>query len=128
MNENHKSTLLQAFLGDFSRAVTSGDIGAMRPHFDSEVLSYGTRAIMCEGIEDLVSKQWIQIWGKCKSWKIISVDAMNLSSDLAFVAFRWSRVSLDGSGQSGRATLTFRFVGTRLVVLHSHFSEASDLR
>lgn len=119
-----KQALLHEFLENFSRAVLSGDVESMRPHFDEKVTSFGTRALVCETLDDLVANQWMRIWGMCQSWEISSVDAMNLDSDLAFVAFRWRRVSLSGSEQTGRATLVFVFVETRLMVLHSHFSES----
>jgi hypothetical protein len=119
-----KQVLLKSFLENFSIAVISGDVESMRPHFDKTVVSFGTRALVCKTLDDLVANQWMQIWGKCQSWEISSVDAMNLDSELAFVAFRWRRVSFSGSEQTGRATLAFGFVETRLVVLHSHFSES----
>jgi hypothetical protein len=118
-------SLLQAFLIDFSRAVMSGDVDSMRKHFDANVLSYGTRANVCETIDDLVTNQWMRIWGKCRSWEIYSVDAYNLNSESSFIAFRWRRVSVEGVEQTGRATLAFCFVEERLMVLHSHFSESS---
>lgn len=121
-----KQLLLEQFLANFSRAVMSGDVGSMQPHFDKKVLSFGTRALVCETLDDLVTNQWMRIWGKCESWEIYSVDAMNLDSELAFVAFRWRRVSLSGGEQTGRATLVFSFLETRLVVSHSHFSESPE--
>jgi hypothetical protein len=121
-----KQALLQAFLDDFSTAVVSGDLDSMRPHFDSNVLSYGTRALVCDSIDDLIANQWLRIWGKCQAWEIYSVDATDLNSNLGFVAFRWRRASFDSTEQTGRATLVFCFVETRLVVLHSHFSESPD--
>jgi hypothetical protein len=76
-----KQLLLQQFLENFSRAVMSGDVGSMLPHFDKKVLSFGTRVVVCETLDDLVTNQWMRIWGKCESWEIYSVDAMNLDSE-----------------------------------------------
>jgi len=114
------------FLDNFTRAVISGDVDSMRPHFSNEVLSYGTRAVVCRTIEDLVSEQWSRIWGKCLSWEIYSVDTLRTESTGGYVAFRWKRVSIESDEQTGRASLVFEFVGENLVVLHSHFSESPD--
>jgi hypothetical protein len=121
-----KQLLLEQFLANFSRAVMSGDVDSMRPHFENKVISFGTRALVCETLDDLVANQWMRIWGKCQSWEISSVDAVKLDSELAFVAFRWRRVSLSGGERTGRATLVFSFLETRLVVSHSHFSESPE--
>jgi hypothetical protein len=114
------------FLDDFSRSVRLGDFESMRKHFSESVVSYGTRVLACHTLEDLVALQWKQIWGKCASWDVTSVDAIVFDSDLGFVAFRWRRVSQKDQEQTGRATLCFQFIESRLVVSHSHFSESPE--
>ena len=125
MVSTESGELVYSFLYDFSAAVVSGDINSTLKHFDKNVLSFGTRAVVCCNLEELVSEQWSKIWGKCKTWEISSIDALDANSALGFVAFRWKRVSLEGSEQTGRSTLVFKITETTVCVLHSHFSEDS---
>jgi hypothetical protein len=125
-SEIKKQKQVALLLENFSRAVISGDVESMRQHFSSDVVSYGTRALVCLTIEELVSEQWSRIWGKCLSWEIYSIDTLVVESASGYVAFRWNRVSIQGEVQTGRATLIYEFVGETLVVLHSHFSESPE--
>lgn len=112
------------FLAKFQRAVVEGDVDSVAPRFKEDVLSYGTKTIINHNKTSLISNQWARIWGKCKSWQVLSVDAYQLSENGGFLAFSWERVNLDESVSLGRATLVFELDAQKeILVLHSHFSE-----
>jgi hypothetical protein len=112
------------FLAKFERAVVEGNIEAISPSFKDGVLAYGTKSIVNYNKTSLISNQWERIWGKCKSWEVLSVDSCLLSKSGGYLAFRWERVNLDESITLGRATLVFELDDQQeLLVVHSHFSE-----
>jgi ketosteroid isomerase-like protein len=112
------------FLATFERAVAEGKIEEVSPSFKDDVLAFGTKSIVNFNKTSLISNQWERIWGKCKSWEVLSVDSAQLSQNSGYLAFRWERVNMDGTVVLGRATLVFELDDQQeLLVVHSHFSE-----
>lgn len=112
------------FLLKFERAVVEGDIEAISPSFKDDVLSYGATSIVNYNKTTLINNQWSRIWGKCKSWQVLSVDSCRLSQNGGYLAFCWERVNMDESITLGRATLLFELDNHQeLLVVHSHFSK-----
>ncbi|MGI9333685.1 MAG: YybH family protein [Gammaproteobacteria bacterium] len=120
---------IRAFFRRLSRCCATGDFDAAQALFAPDVVSFGTKARVVEGLGPLREKQWEQIWPNIEAFEIL-VDEVRASAegDLAWGMAPWTSTGFDATGTSyerpGRATAVLaRREGTWLCV-HTHFSLA----
>lgn len=118
---------VRGWLQDFARCVRDRTYDAARPLFHPEVYSFGTVAFTASGLDDLVARQWREVWdftegfdfdyGQARCWN---------GGGLVCIAIPWSsRGFLDDGGtfdRRGRCTVTLQRVQQDWKAVHTHFS------
>ena len=121
------TTSISNWLRDFARAVRERDIDSGRAMFAPEVVGFGTVASTASGLDDLVDRQWLQVWPFTEGFdfdysrlSVMSVDG------LAWAAVPWHSVGFDEDGKPydrhGRATIVLHRDQTHWHAVHTHFS------
>lgn len=121
-------TATQAWLEQFAHCVRARDFAAAQQMFDTNVSSFGTWTGRMDGLDDLVSRQWSNVWPKTTGFEIELQDAFG-GSDVSgsWAAVTWKSHALNGDGsrgfeRRGRATFVFRRDAGKLLAVHTHFS------
>lgn len=97
-----------------------------RDLFASDVLGFGTGAVLALGLDALEERQWRRVWQHTRGFTF-SLEQMHCfgGPDGLCVATTWESVGVRADGstfpRSGRATLVLAG-GERLKAVHSHFS------
>lgn len=111
-------------LGEFCAAI---DYDSAEAIFATDVVSFGTRADIVSGLDNLRRNQWEGIWGNIADFRIDldSVQAFG-EDDTAWGVATWTSTGFDEAHRAfqrpGRATVTLaRRDGTWLAT-HTHFS------
>lgn len=114
------------WLHAFVEAVRANDISAGRQLFDDSVIGFGSLQTRAEELDQLVEGQWKPTWAQVHSWDLSGVTEISgPDADQRVVAFSWTRVNVDGTVVSGRATLVLVADGDNdhgWRCVHSHFS------
>jgi ketosteroid isomerase-like protein len=115
-----------AWLERFAAAVRAVDLAAGRALFAPEVVAFGTIGVMLVGREELVERQWRQIWPVTSGFRY-ALDRLHcgFSGELAWVAVPWaSQGSRDGVPfeRRGRASFVLRHERDGWLAIHSHHS------
>lgn len=109
------------------RCVRAVDYDAARPIFAENVVSFGTRAEMVSGLDNLKERQWSGVWPFIADFTFV-LDQLHgaVSGDVAWAAVPWTSTGFDEQGKPfprpGRATTGFARVNGRWVATHTHFS------
>ncbi|MDQ6603424.1 MAG: nuclear transport factor 2 family protein [Chloroflexota bacterium] len=118
---------LHAWLEAFAICVRAQDFDGARPMIAEEVVSFGTKAAMVEGRENLIAQQWRHIWPTIQGFTF-DLDTLHWhhADDTAWAVLTWtSRGSRpDGTPfpRPGRATFTFVRRDGAWLATHTHFS------
>jgi ketosteroid isomerase-like protein len=120
---------LVSWASHFAAAVRDGDISFGRDLFKEDVVGFGTRARLMNGLEELVDQQWRHIWANTRNFDF-DLDQMDWglsqSGDLAWLGLTWSSEGhgLDAKwfSRHGRATFVLEKTADRWLCGHSHHS------
>ena len=105
---------------------------AARELFAPDVIGFGTRARLVEGLDGLRTEQWSRVWPNIRDFRF-DLEGMRAGAapgggppELAWAVTTWSSTGFDDAGRPferpGRATVLFRRQGERWLALHTHFS------
>jgi len=118
---------IEQWLRRFAQAVRERDIDAGRELCDERIVSFGTAGVVLDGLDDLVDRQWREIWMTTRGFDFVYDTAMACDLDEAVVAItRWRSSGFDDAGEpfprSGRATIVLRRQDEGWQAIHTHFS------
>ncbi len=118
---------LRAWLLTWQARVRAGDLAGGRELCAPELLAFGTRAEMVEGVDAVMNAQWRHVWPRIREFTVDAIGARGaVEGDRGWVATRWdSQVSRpDGSSfpRPGRLTILFERRDGRWLATHTHFS------
>ncbi len=126
MNDQTEAEL-RAWLERFAACVRARDFDGARPMIAEEVVSFGTKAAMVEGRENLIAQQWRHIWPTIEGFTF-DLDALHWhrAGDTAWAVLTWTSRGFRPDGtpfpRPGRATFTFTYRGSQWLATHTHFS------
>jgi len=118
---------LRTWLETFAVCVRARDFDAARPMIAEEVVSFGTKAAMVEGRENLIAQQWRHIWPTIQGFTF-DLDTLHWhrADETAWAVLTWTSRGYRSDGTSfprpGRATFTFARRDGRWLATHTHFS------
>lgn len=118
---------LRDWLETFAGCVRARDFDAAGPMVAEEVVSFGTKAAMVEGRDNLVARQWLHIWPTIEGFAF-DLDTLrwHRADDTAWAALTWTSRGLRPDGtpfaRPGRATFTFARRNGVWLATHTHFS------
>ena len=118
---------IRAWLREWQAAVRAADFAAGRAMCAPEMLAFGTRAEMVEGIDHVMEQQWRHIWPTIKDFTIPAEAARGaVLGDRAWVAAPWHSRGTRADGSTfhrpGRLTIVFTRREGRWLATHTHFS------
>jgi ketosteroid isomerase-like protein len=107
---------------------------AARELFAPDVVGFGTKAHLVEGVDGLRSEQWSRVWPNIRDFRF-DLDGLRCGAapsgqrpELAWAVATWSSTGFDEGGRPferpGRATVLFGRQGERWLARHTHFSLA----
>jgi ketosteroid isomerase-like protein len=126
MNDDTEA-VLRAWLERFAACVRAKDFDAARPMIAEDVVSFGTRANVVAGRENLIAQQWRHIWPTIEGFTF-NLDTLHWrqSGDLAWAVLTWDSRGFRPDGtpfpRPGRATFAFARRDGRWLATHTHFS------
>lgn len=122
--------LIRAWFTRLAACVANVDYDSARNElFAPDVVAFGTRAHLVEGIDATQRHQWSQVWPNVRDFRF-DLDSIKsgAAGDQIWAAALWSSTGFDADGKSfdrpGRATVIFKKDGGRLRAVHTHFSLA----
>lgn len=113
-----------ALLGKLCAAI---DYDSAEGIFADDVVSFGTRADIVTGLDNLRRNQWEGIWGNIADFRIVpkSIRAFG-DQDIAWGVATWTSTGFDEDHQPfdrpGRATVTLARRDGAWLATHTHFS------
>lgn len=120
---------VHAFFRRLGRNCANGDLDATEPLFAPDVVSFGTKASVAEGLATLRKNQWEQIWPNIEDFEML-LDEIRASAegDLAWGMVPWTSTGFDEDGnpyeRPGRATAVLARRDGVWLCVHTHFSLA----
>lgn len=113
----------------FGNYVASESYEPAREMIAEDVVAFGTKAELVEGVDYLVEQQWKGIWPNIEAFTFEDVRAKE-TGDGAWAAATWTSTGFDEDGNSyhrpGRATITFEHRDGQWLAVHTHFSLYPD--
>ena len=111
-------------LGELCAAV---DYDTAEGIFAGDVVSFGTRADIVTGLDNLRRNQWEGIWGNIADFKIVPQSIRGFGDqDVAWGVATWTSTGFDEAHQPfdrpGRATVTLARRDGAWLATHTHFS------
>lgn len=126
-------TELSAWLDEWASYVRARDYTAARALFHPDVIGFGTRMHVVEGLDLLERDQWRNVWGTIDGFRFLT-DEMRCGSDadevLAWAIVPWSSTGFHDDGtpfdRPGRATILFTRSDSTAPwrAIHTHISLA----
>ena len=117
---------VRAWMIRFAAAVRSVDYTRGRKMFDDEVASFGSINEILEGLDELETKQWRNVWGCTRRFEFdYETLRCEVHGDMAWAMALWSSQGVNADGwfdRHGRCTFVFHRIGDRWLAVHSHFS------
>jgi len=119
------------WLTQWAAAIRTNDLPKGRALFSKDASGFGTVTFMTDSLDDLVERQWTDVWRKTEGfdfdWNLLHI---RLSPDemLAVVHSPWSSSGTNESGQirqrNGRATIILTRTSRKAAwkCVHTHFS------
>lgn len=90
-----------------------------------DVVSFGTKAELVEGLDHLVSQQWMGIWPYIEDFRFVDVRTAPTDGG-AWAAATWCSTGFHEDGtpfdRPGRATIAFERRDSCWLAVHTHFS------
>jgi ketosteroid isomerase-like protein len=120
--------LVRAWLETFAKAVRDRDLTAGRAMFSTDVIGFGSVAGRTSGIDDLVNRQWQQVWPVTRDFAFdMRTVAIHGDGCVSWVASEWSSIGQRPDGTTfkrrGRVTIILqRCCDERLLAIHTHYS------
>lgn len=109
----------------FGSLVAAEEYGAARALVADDVVSFGTKAELVDGLDHLVDEQWRGIWPNIEDFSFEEVRAGG-EGDHAWGVATWTSTGFDEAGDAyhrpGRATVSFERREGRWLAVHTHFS------
>lgn len=121
------ATELRDWLEAFAACVRAQDFDGARPMIAEEVVSFGTKAAMVEGRDNLIAQQWRHIWPTIQGFAF-DLDTLHWrrADDVAWAALTWTSQGFRPDGtpfpRPGRATFTLVRRDSNWLATHTHFS------
>lgn len=116
------------WLERFAACVRERDIASARSMFDANVASFGSWTGRMLGLDELVARQWMNVWPKTCGF-VFDLDHAfgGIDADGAWAAVTWKSNAVEADGAAGfervgRSTFVFKVVGGELIAVHTHFS------
>lgn len=121
-----------AWLKRWEAHINALELDPARALFEDGVFSFGTFADRLDGLDDLVERQWSEIWPHIREFRFHVEDARMIESadgSLITVASLWSSKGLEPGGglfpRQGRTTIVLRKGSDGVLrAVHTHFSMA----
>ena len=113
-----------ALLGQYCAAV---DYDAGETIFADDVVAFGTRMDVVQGLQPLRQNQWEGIWGNIADFRI-DMDSIHAggAGDHAWGVATWTSTGFHENGESfhrpGRCTVVLERRNGRWLAVHTHFS------
>lgn len=120
---------LRAWLATWQERVRAVDFAGGRQLCAPELVAFGTRATMVEGLDRVETEQWRHVWPVIRDFTVRVTEAQGaVAGDHAWVAAPWDSLGVRSDGSTflrpGRLTIAFRRVDGRWLATHTHFSLA----
>ena len=118
---------LRDWLEAFAACVRARNFDRARPMIAEDVVSFGTKAAMVAGRDNLIAEQWRHIWPTIQGFTL-DLDTLHChrADDTAWAALTWTSQGLRPDGtpfpRPGRATFTFARRDGLWLATHTHFS------
>jgi ketosteroid isomerase-like protein len=118
---------LRDWLEAFAACVRARDFDGARPMIAEEVVSFGTKAAMVTGRENLIVQQWRHIWPTIAGFTF-DLDTLYCyrEGNTAWAVLTWTSQGFRPDGtpfpRPGRATFTFAHRNGTWLATHTHFS------
>lgn len=118
---------LRAWLTAWQERVRAVDFAGGRALCAPDLVAFGTRAAMVEGLDRVEAEQWRHVWPVIREFTVRVAEARGaIAGDHAWVAAPWDSLGVRADGctfpRPGRLTIAFRHVGGRWLATHTHFS------
>lgn len=110
----------------FGECCAAVDYEAAKGMFTQDVVSFGTKMNVVEGLESLMVDQWHGIWPKIREFRF-DLDTLHAGGDdVVWGVCLWTSIGFDRDGESfprpGRATVILEREAGRWLASHTHFS------
>jgi ketosteroid isomerase-like protein len=111
----------------FASAVRERDFATAEQMFLPDVMSFGTVGNALKGREQLRRQQWEVVWNRTTGFEFAeSTMIAQEDTSVSVVLAEWSSTGFDAAKKpflrGGRATLVLRWIETRWLASHTHFS------
>jgi ketosteroid isomerase-like protein len=118
---------LENWLKDFSAAVRRRDYVSGKNLFAGGADSFGTVCARAENLEELIARQWRQVWPKTKDFDFEYDAARAVVTDKLVTIFTgWRSTGFDPDQnpveRCGRATIVLQRSAAGWQAVHTHFS------
>lgn len=118
---------LRQWLRQLQTCVRAQDFAGGRALCVPELLAFGTRTEMVEGVEQVMERQWRPVWPHIRDFTIDADKARGaIHGSRGWVAVPWDSLGVrpDGStfARPGRLTILFEQRAGRWLAIHTHFS------
>ena len=118
---------LRQWLRDWQACVQAGDFAGGRALCAPELLAFGTRAEMVEGLDDVMEHQWRHVWPRIRGFTVRVDEARGgIDGDRGWVAAQWDSLGVRPDGTTfprpGRLSILFDCRDGRWLATHTHFS------
>lgn len=122
---------LRAWLREWHARVRARDFAGGRAMCAPEMFAFGTYADFVDGIEQVMERQWKNVWPNIRDFTIRVDEARGaITGDTAWVAAAWDSLGVrpDGStfSRPGRLTIILAKRDGRWLATHTHFSLAPE--
>jgi len=118
---------LRDWLRQLQACVRGQDFAAGRALCAPELLAFGTKAEMVEGVDQVMERQWREMWPHIRDFTI-DVDKARgaIHANQGWVAALWDSLGVRPDGSTfprpGRLTILFERRAGRWLATHTHFS------
>jgi len=118
---------LRDWLRQLQACVRGQDFAAGRALCAPELLAFGTKAEMVEGVDQVMERQWREVWPRIREFTIDADKARGaIHANQGWVATRWDSLGVRPDGSTfprpGRLTILFARRAGRWLGTHTHFS------
>jgi len=118
---------LRDWLREWQACVRAADFEGGRALCAPELLAFGTRAEIADGLDAVVENQWRHVWPAIRDFTVRIAEARGvIAGDSAWVAAPWDSLGTRDDGTAyrrpGRLTVAFERREGRWLAVHTHFS------
>jgi catechol 2,3-dioxygenase-like lactoylglutathione lyase family enzyme/ketosteroid isomerase-like protein len=118
---------LREWLRQLQACVRAQDFAGGRALCAPELLAFGTRAEMVDGVDQVMEQQWRPVWPGIHDFTIDVEKARGaIHGDQGWVAARWDSLGIRPDQSTfprpGRLTILFERRAGRWLAVHTHFS------